>query len=101
MWLLAGGFCSLPYDFLHCFAYMTWQLTFPTAERKRGRATKMAVELNSPLLECVLDLVTLPKTKIWKGKSSNPKVEKYSRYQINQVIKVNIASVSDVDITHS
>lgn len=89
----------MPYDFLHCFAYMTWLLTFPTAERES--ATKMVVELDCPLLECVLDVVTLPKTKIWNGKNSNHKVEKHGRHQLNQVIKVNITSVSHVDITCS
>lgn len=44
----------------------------------------MVEELNSPLLECVLDLVTLPKTKLWKGKGIDHKVKKYGRYQLNQ-----------------
>lgn len=52
----------------------------------------MVVDLDSPPLECVLDLVPLPKKNIWKGKNSNYTVEIYGRHQLNQTIKVDITN---------
>lgn len=67
-----------------------WYMTAPLCyshdrQQTSSRAeTERGVELNSPF-EYVLNLMILPKEKIWKGKNSNYSLVKYGKCQAAKV----------------
>lgn len=76
---------------------MLWCMTAPPGcsydrQQTSSRAeTERRVEINSPF-EYMLNLVILPKEKIWKEKNRNYSIVKNGKHQLSQAAKVTITS---------